>query len=104
MMTDRFWLRMQGSLGLKLTPEQEATINQARQNEIARKERRKQLADALAYSDACPSEAEFVLGFSDEDPHPNHAIQFDSKHPLPDLVSEEYPLVLKNQEPSKSQS
>ena|SRR5258706_2415902 len=98
---ERLLKQIQITLGFKYSPEQEIAINQARQDLITRQEQIIQVADALAHSDACPSEAEFVLGFSSEDPHPNHAIQFNPKHPFPELLSKEYPRILKNQEPPK---
>lgn len=97
MALERIWNNIQEKIGIRLPLEKEIEINRRHQEIVNRDERRQQLAEALAFSDACFSETQYVLGFSDEDPHPNHAIQFDSKHPLPKFVKEEYPLVLKNQ-------
>lgn len=102
MALERILNNLQIRIGLRLSSKQETVINQAHQKEIERIKTRRQLAelaDALAHSDACPSEAEYVLGRSEYDPHPDHAIRFDPNHPLPDSISEYYPLVLKNQEP-----
>lgn len=58
--------------------EKEQEIHKIIEHELARAQKIFRLSSD---SDACFSEVEFILGFSDEDPHPQHKVSFrDSIH------------------------
>jgi len=76
-------------IGLFRTPQQQAEINRRFQESLTalnqQSEREAKEREALVHSDACFSEIEYVLGITNVDPHPGHAIQYHPDYPLPPL-------------------